>query len=106
MTFIDLDGEIDALGEGALSEAYADAAQSGPDAIVLNFENVGFINSTGIALVVGVLMKARAANIRIVTTGLSDHFSEIFRITRLSDYMTMLPSEESVIQELSTDGSD
>ena len=46
-----------------------------------------YINSTGIALIVGLLAKARASKRCLLAYGLSDHYVEIFNITRLSDFV-------------------
>ena|SRR5215211_4832129 len=94
---IDLHGEIDAAAAPALNAAYAEAEQSNPEVILLNFGAVDYINSTGIALIVGLLAKARAAHRRLIVCGLSEHYVEIFRITRLADFMTMFPNEASAL---------
>jgi anti-sigma B factor antagonist len=80
-------GEINQDADAALTAAYADAAQMQPTAITLDFSGVDYINSTGIALIVGLLAKARAAHIPLTAVGLSPHYREIFTITRLSDFM-------------------
>ena len=92
-----LNGEINAFGSEALNAAYAEAEQNNPDVVLLNFAGVDYINSTGIALIVGLLAKARAAHRRLIVCGLSEHYVEIFQITRLSDFMTMFPNEESAL---------
>jgi anti-sigma B factor antagonist len=84
---LDLHGEINKASDAALSAAYDAAAQAQPTAITLNFSNVDYINSIGIALIVGLLAKARAAHIPLTAIGLSDHYREIFTITRLSDFI-------------------
>ena len=90
-SYIDMAGEIDGLADEVLSEAYEKVEQIGPGQIVLNFSSVDYINSTGIALIVGVLARARAAGISLAASGLSDHYREIFTITRLSDFMEIQP---------------
>lgn len=80
-------GEINGLAEAAMTAAYQQAQETSPAAIVLDFNQVEYINSTGIALVVGLLAKARAAHIPLKAVGLSDHYREIFTITRLSDFI-------------------
>ena len=50
---IDLKGEIDASGESALNAAYAGAIAGKPGLVMLNFSGVTYMNSTGIALIVG-----------------------------------------------------
>ncbi len=56
---IDLHGEINAFAQSSLSAAYADAEAGKPDVILLNFSDVEYINSTGIALIVSLLARAR-----------------------------------------------
>lgn len=82
-------GDINGFAENAMNEAYtrADAQSSGQ--IVFDFSGVDYINSTGIALIVGLLARARATRRSIVATGLNDHYREIFTITRLSDFMEL-----------------
>jgi len=94
---IDLHGEINAVAAPALKVAYAQAEQSNPKIILLNFSDVDYINSTGIALIVGLLAKARAVHRRLSVCGLSEHYIEIFQITRLSNFMSMFPNEASAL---------
>ena len=84
---VDLHGEINSMADKALDAAFSTAEQYAPAKIVLNFAGVDYINSTGIALIVGLLARARAARRPIAAVGLSDHYREIFTITRLSDFM-------------------
>lgn len=82
-----MSGEIDGQADPALDNAYSEAEQLAPGKVVLDFADVDYINSTGIALIVGVLARARAAHLPVSAVGLSDHYREIFTITRLSDFM-------------------
>ena len=82
-----LKGEINGRADAALDTAYSEAEQLAPGKITLDFGQVDYINSTGIALIVGVLAKARAAHIPLTAVGLSNHYREIFTITRLSDFI-------------------
>ena len=94
---IDLEGEISGLSEEALNTAFAEASRQESDAILLNFTGVGHINSTGIALIVGLLSRARASGVRLIAIGLSKHFTQIFQITRLADFITLYPDEEAAV---------
>ena len=98
---LDLRGEINGFAQEALDAAYSEAESNDPEAILLNFEGVDYINSTGIALIVGLLAKARVSKRRLVAFGLSDHYVEIFNITRLSDFVGVFADEQSAISEIS-----
>jgi len=98
---LDLRGEINGFAQEALDAAYSEAETEGPEVILLNFEGVDYINSTGIALIVGLLARARASRRRLLAYGLSDHYVEVFNITRLSEFLSVLPDEESALAEAS-----
>src|SRR3712207_9344185 len=76
---LDLRGEINGFGEETLNAAYSEAEAKDPEVILLNFEGVDYINSTGIALIVSLLTRARASQRRLSAYGLSDHYVEIGR---------------------------
>jgi anti-anti-sigma factor len=96
VAILDLVGEINAFAEEAMSRAYDEAEKTSPERIVLNFSGVSYINSTGIALIVGLLARARKARRELNVIGLSDHYVEIFQITRLADFMRIYPDESSL----------
>lgn len=85
-----MSGEINVQAEAALETAFDQAEALAPAKIVLNFDGVSYINSTGIALIVGLLARARAGHLPLAAVGLSDHYREIFTITRLSDFMELM----------------
>ncbi|HEY7125571.1 MAG TPA: STAS domain-containing protein [Ktedonobacterales bacterium] len=92
---VELRGDIAAFAEDTLNAAYTEAEQQGADPILLNFSQVQYINSTGIALIVGLLARARKTRRQLLACGLSQHYIEIFQITRLVDFMNVFPDESS-----------
>lgn len=99
MTIIDLHGEINRESEAALSAAYIAAATRDAPAIALNFADVNYINSTGIAVIVGILARARSDGRTLTAFGLSDHYRTIFEITRLTSFVHVVPDEQAAIHE-------
>ncbi len=101
---IELSGEVDGSAAAILTEAYERAVTASPedhDTVVLDFAAVDYINSTGIALIVSVLARARAERRKVVACGLSPHYREIFDITRLSDFIELFPDLDRAVSELS-----
>jgi anti-sigma B factor antagonist len=96
-SIIDLKGDINSFAVETLNNVFAEASGQSTRAVLLNFSEVEYINSTGIALIVGLMSKARQNNQRLVTFGLSDHYVSIFNITRLSDYISLYPDETSAL---------
>lgn len=99
MAIIDLRGDINGFAEAALINAYMDATSKEANFLALNFGDVEYINSTGIALIVGVLAKARKDSQEVIAFGLTDHFKNIFEITRLSDFMQIVPDEAAALEK-------
>lgn len=89
---IDLKGDVTGAAREAMNAAYQEAAKDA-SAVILNFTRVGYINSTGIAAIVGVLAQARAAGLEVVACGLTEHYRHIFEVTRLSDFMNVVADE-------------
>ena len=95
---VDLPAQIDSTAEHALNGAYAEAVTHGSKTVLLNFAGVDFLSSTGIALIVGILARARKDGRSISASGLSDHYKEIFEITRLADFMTIFADENAALK--------
>ena len=91
---IDLHGDVDGSAKDDLTSGYEEAVRSDTERVLLNFAGVEYINSTGIALIVGLLGRARAEGRTLAACGLSEHYREIFEITRLADFMTIADTEE------------
>lgn len=92
LAVLELSGDVSARAESGLQLAYCDAAAD--PVVVLDFAAVDYVNSTGIALIVGLLAEARKRGQEVRARGLAPHYREIFRITRLSDFMTILDEED------------
>jgi len=104
---IELSGDVDGSAAAILTSAYDRAvnAHDGPEPIgtvVLDFAAVDYINSTGIALIVSVLARARAERRKVVASGLSAHYREIFDITRLSDFIELFPDLDHAVSQLAS----
>jgi anti-sigma B factor antagonist len=87
-----MSGTVNRAAKQDLESAYAEAT-SQPGKILMDFRGVDYINSTGIAVIVGVLAMARAEGREVAAFGLTDHYREVFTITRLSDFMTIYDNE-------------
>lgn len=94
---IDLSGLLDRSAEAALGEVFGRALAAGSGPILLNFTAVDYINSTGIALIVGALARARTIGRTVRAFGLSEHYREIFTITRLADFMGIFDDETAAV---------
>jgi anti-sigma B factor antagonist len=98
LAILELSGDVDGQADEPLNAAYERAVASGPARVLLNFAGVSYINSTGIALIVGLLAEARGAGRTMLACGLTDHYKEIFEITRIADFVTIVDDETAALQ--------
>jgi anti-sigma B factor antagonist len=98
VSIIDIKGELTAFAEGVLMDAYNQASDGRVRAIVLNFEGLEYMNSSGIGLLVTLLIRVNREKQRLLTYGLSSHYQNIFQITRLDDAIGVYDSQEEAIR--------
>ena len=98
VSVIDVKGELTAFAEGVLMDAYAQASDGRVRAVVLNFEGLEYMNSSGIGLLVTLLIRVNREKQRLLTYGLSEHYRNIFQITRLDDAIGIYDSEEEAVR--------
>jgi anti-sigma B factor antagonist len=94
---VDIRGEITAASESVLMDAYNEASADGADTIALNFGGLEYMNSGGIGLLVTLLVRANRQHQRLLAYGLTDHYREIFELTRLDEAIAIYSSEEEAI---------
>ena len=94
---LDINGEINAAAEKPLMDAYAQASGAGVKVLALNFGGLDYMNSTGIGLLVTLLIRATRAKQRLVAYGLNNHYRQIFEMTRLNEAITIYDSEAEAL---------
>ena len=96
---IDIRGDLTAQSEHGLSDAYAQAAEAA-NTVILNFDGLEYMNSSGIVLLVTLLIRANRQNKRLIVYGLSDHYRHIFQLTRLDDAILIFDSEADALSAI------
>ena len=96
-SIIDIQGEVSAFAEKVLMDAYAEASSPTTTTILLNFSELEYMNSSGIGLMVTLLIRANRQKQRLLACGLSDHYQHIFRITRLSEAIGIYETEAQAL---------
>lgn len=94
---VEVHGDMSASCEDALMAAYASACSPSTKAVVLNFHRLDFLNSGGIGLLVTLLVRANRSGQRLGACGLSDHYREIFELTRLNEAIAIHPTEAEAL---------
>jgi anti-sigma B factor antagonist len=91
---IQLTGDVTAACESELMDAYREAGRAEIRGIVLDFTGLDYMNSSGIGLLVTLLVRARREGRQISAYGLSDHYRQIFELTRLDEVISVHDDEQ------------
>jgi anti-sigma B factor antagonist len=97
VSIIDIEGEVSAFAENILMEAYSEACSPTTRTIILNFNGLEYMNSSGIGLLVTLLIRANRQKQRMLAFGLSDHYKHIFELTRLNEAIGIYDTEADVL---------
>ena len=96
-SIIDINGDVNAFAESALMDAYAQACNGNTRAIILNFSGLEYMNSSGIGLLVTLLIRVNRQKQQLLAYGLTEHYRQIFELTRLNEAIGIYPSEAEAI---------
>jgi anti-sigma B factor antagonist len=96
-SIIAVQGDLSAFSEVALLEAYAQATSPTTRVIILNFAGLEYMNSSGIGLLVTLLVRLKHHKQRLLACELSPHYRHIFALTRLEEAISIFASEPEAI---------
>jgi anti-anti-sigma factor len=97
VTVIELAGDVTAASEPALMAAYRDACDGEPRGIALDFSRLDYMNSGGIGLLVTLLVRANRARQQLTAFGLTDHYRQIFSLTRIDEAISLQDDEAAAV---------
>ena len=95
-------GDITSASDADLMSAYGLAGANGATAVILDFSKLEYMNSGGIGLLVTLLVRAQRGGGRLVATGLSEHYREIFSLTRLDEAIAIYDDDAAAMAAATT----
>jgi anti-sigma B factor antagonist len=98
VSIIDIQGEVTGTAEDLLMEAYSQAGAV--QTLILNFSQLDYMNSSGIGLLVTLLIRANRQGQRLVAVSLSDHYRHIFDLTGLNQAIIIYATEAEALATL------
>ncbi|MDQ6875744.1 MAG: STAS domain-containing protein [Actinomycetota bacterium] len=94
---IDIKGDVTSACEGVLSSAYDELTAAGAKKILLDFTGLEYMNSGGIGMIVTMLVRANRQKQSLLAYGLTDHYRQIFELTRLDEAITIHDDESAAL---------
>jgi stage II sporulation protein AA (anti-sigma F factor antagonist) len=97
VVLIDVKGDVTAVTGENIEGLYQEVSKEGAKKIVFVFTPDCYINSGGIAVLIGIAAASKEQGQVIRVTGLSGHFQKIFSMMGLTKYTEIFPSEEAAL---------
>jgi len=94
---VDIHGEVTGSAEEVLTDGFNQAVAAPARTVVLNFKGLEYMNSSGIGLLVTLLIRAQRQKLRLLACGLNEHYRQIFELTRLNEAIGIYPSEADAL---------
>jgi anti-sigma B factor antagonist len=100
VTVLRFEGDIASTSKEAVLGAYQALPKDTHKLILLDFTEVDYINSSGIALVIQLLIEAVNSGQTVYAFGLSAHFTKVFTMVGITKYAKLLASQTEALAAL------
>jgi anti-sigma B factor antagonist len=97
VSIVDIGGEVTALADDPLTDAYIRATSWDARTIILNFSGLEYMNSGGIGSLLKLFVRANRQKRRLLTCGLSEQYRQVFELTRLNEAITVYNTEAEAL---------
>lgn len=97
VAIIDMKGEVTSFADEVLNLLINGIMAEGFRKIVFNFTDVSYINSSGIAVLIGIVTSLANKGMLFEVYGVTPHFKKIFRMIGLTQYVTVSNTEEDAL---------
>ena len=100
VSILRFEGDIGLTSKEDFHACYQSLTKESSNLILLDFTKVSYINSSGITLVIQLLMEAYHHAQKIYAFGLSPHFTKIFTVAGITKYAGLFPNQAEAIAAL------
>jgi anti-sigma B factor antagonist len=94
---MDIRGEVTGSAESILTDGYNQVCSVPTRVVVLNFSGLDYMNSSGIGLLITLLIRAQRQKLRLLACGLNEHYRQIFELTRLNEAIGIYAGETEAL---------
>lgn len=98
---LELDGEIDIYSSTEVKDTIINQIDFGAKNIIVDLENVNYIDSSGIGAFISALAVIKKINGKMVIIKVTEAVRKVFELTKLTNFFKIYKDEESAIKALS-----
>ncbi len=100
VTVLRFEGDIASTSKDAVLGTYQTLSKEAAKLVLLDFSKVEYINSSGIALVIQMLIEASNSGQKVYAFGLSPHFTKVFTMVGITKYAGLFSREVDAMAAL------
>jgi anti-sigma B factor antagonist len=100
VTVLRYEGDIASTSKDAVLGTYQGLSKQTAKLVLLDFTKVDYINSSGIALVIQMLIEASNSGQKVYAFGLSPHFTKVFTMVGITKYAGLFPGQTEALAAL------
>jgi anti-sigma B factor antagonist len=97
VSIIDIQGGLTAAAETVLMDTFSQASDAGAQFVLLGFEELTYMNSAGIGLLVRLVIRAQRQGQQVLAFGLQEHYRRIFELTHLQEVIRTYDTETEAL---------
>ena len=97
VVILDIMGDVTAFAEEKIDQAYQNASRMGTRKILMNFKEDDYINSAGIAILIGIVTESRRKGETVRVVEPSKHFQKLFDMIGLTQYVNIFGDEKEAL---------
>uniref|UniRef100_E6PXA6 Anti-sigma factor antagonist n=1 Tax=mine drainage metagenome TaxID=410659 RepID=E6PXA6_9ZZZZ len=100
VTVLRFEGDISSTSREAVIGTYQGLSKETVKVVLLDFTKVDYINSSGIALVIQMMMEAANSGQKVHAFGLSAHFQKVFTMVGITKYAHLFADQTAALAAL------
>lgn len=104
IAILDVDGDIDLYSASDLRDSVFEQIDIGKTKVIINLENVTYIDSSGIGTLITSLSKIKKINGKMCIINVYDSVKKVFELTKLTTFFKIYANENEALEIFSSDG--
>ena len=93
-----LNGRLDSNSSPDLEDKIANGIESGSISMIMDFENLEYISSAGLRVILKTTKELNRSSGRLVLCSMADYVKEVFEISGFDTFLPIVPSMEDALK--------
>jgi anti-sigma B factor antagonist len=97
---IDVQGELDLYNAYKLKELLTKMLEKKIERFIINLDEVGYIDSSGIGVLVFISSRVKKLNLKLAITNVHESVQKVMELTKLTDYFPITATLDEAMKQV------